>query len=171
MTVSSRPVLGQTVCAAASATVSVGPQSGARAAAALCSGLTPQQWKSAATHWPTPYCGAPMGSTSYSATTTTAYPVATRYHCPTTGLGGSLFGDRTMLEVIDMGEGGLNTRGLGRYIVAALLNARAGRTPVLTETNVRNMWNDLVNRGYYEPTAGTKWGPPEIIAYLKTTMG
>lgn len=74
-----------------------------------------------------------------------------------------------MLQVIDLNSGDIHT--LGRYIVAALLNARAGRTPVLGETGVRNMWNDLVNRGYYEPTAGVRWTAGEIVAYLQTTMG
>ena len=60
---------------------------------------------------------------------------------------GRVYGDRTMLEVIDFNEGGHATSALGRYIVAALLNARSGRTPVLTETGVRMMWNDAVNRG------------------------
>jgi hypothetical protein len=55
--------------------------------------------------------------------------------------------------------------------VAALHNARAGRTPVLDETAVRTMWNDLVNRGSYEVSAGINWGPAEIVSYLKTTMG
>ena len=76
---------------------------------------------------------------------------ATQFHCPTTGLGGRIFGDRTMLEVLDIGEGGGGVQSLGRYIVAALLNARAGRTPVLTETGARTMWNDCVNQGCYEP--------------------
>jgi hypothetical protein len=70
-----------------------------------------------------------------------------------------------------MATSGSTLSGLGRYMAAALLNARAGRTPVLTETTVRNMWNDVINRGYFEPTAGVRWGPPEIVAYLRTTMG
>jgi hypothetical protein len=74
-----------------------------------------------------------------------------------------------MIEVIDlMQSGGLNS--LGRYVVAALLNARSGRTPMLSETNVRAMWNDLINRGYYEPTAGIRWGATEIVAYIQTTI-
>jgi hypothetical protein len=56
-------------------------------------------------------------------------------------------------------------------MVAALLNARAGRTPVLTEGAVRNMWNDIINRGFFEPTAGIRWGATEIVSYLRTTMG
>jgi len=74
-----------------------------------------------------------------------------------------------MLEVIDIiGGSGLNS--LGRYIVAGLLNARAGRTPMLSESVVRNMWNDLISRGYYEPTAGIRWTAPDIVAYIKTTI-
>jgi hypothetical protein len=84
-------------------------------------------------------------------------------------LGGRVFANRTMIEVIDLTQsGGLNS--LGRYIVAALLNARSGRTPMLSETTVRAMWNDLINRGYYEPTAGIRWAAPEIVAYIQTTI-
>jgi hypothetical protein len=51
-----------------------------------------------------------------------------------------------------------------------LLNARAGRSPMLSEAVVRNMWNDLINRGYFEPTAGVRWGAAEIAAYIQTTI-
>jgi hypothetical protein len=33
------------------------------------------------------------------------------------------------------------------------------------------MWNDLINRGYYEPAANIRWTAANIVAYLKTTMG
>jgi hypothetical protein len=74
----------------------------------------------------------------------------------------------SMLDVIAADS---SAAGLGRYVTAALLNARAGRTPVLDEFGVRSMWNDVVNRGYYEPTAGIQWGPAQIVAYIRTTMG
>jgi hypothetical protein len=120
--------------------------------------------------------GETLGTTSIDTTTTSSQDTAsaggygqpTLFHCPTTGLGGRVFGRRTMLQVIDLTDVGVYS--LGRYIVAALLNARAGRTPVLSETGVRNMWNDLIHRGYYEPTAAVKWGAAEIVAYLQTTM-
>lgn len=95
----------------------------------------------------------------------------TAFHCPTTGFGGRVFGNRSMMNVLAMSGYGGNLFTLGRYMVAALLNARSGRTPVLNETGVRNMWNDLVNRGYYEPTAGVRWSAPEIVSYIRTTMG
>jgi len=116
-----------------------------------------------------------MGSTTTSATSLSPpssageFDQPTRYHCPTTGFGGAEFGTHTMLEVLDLSDGGLSS--VGRYMVAALLNARAGRTPVLGETAVRDMWNDLINLGYYEPTAGIRWTSHEIVAYLRTTMG
>jgi len=217
MTVASRPVLGQTACLSASASMSM-PTSGTRTAQ-VCSGLTPEQWKAIPNQWPSPYLGATadstvvksdmvdvkagtsdlkasvwpaphtstttFGSTSttttatQSSTTTFQDPTATSpfaphptlYHCPTTGFGGRVFGNRSMMNVIDMTAGGTNIYTLGRYMVAALLNARAGRTPVLDESGVRNMWNDLINRGYYEPTAGVRWGAQEIVAYIRTTMG
>lgn len=161
MTVISKPVLGQTVCVSASMSMSMHPSG--KHTTFVCQGLTPEQWKTRAGQWPSPYCG-----------TATEYALgghsATQYHCPTTGLGGRVYGNQTMLQVIDFTQGGRDMNALGRYIVAALLNARAGRTPVLNETGVRNMWNDLVNRGYYEPTAGIRWTSTEIVAYLKTTM-
>jgi len=118
--------------------------------------------------------GYTAGTTTSSGGSTTtsgsSYSVtATPYHCSTTGLGGHVFANKSMIEVIDIIQSsGLNS--LGRYIVAALLNARSGRTPMLTETNVRAMWNDLINRGYYELTAGIRWGATEIVAYIKTTI-
>jgi hypothetical protein len=75
-----------------------------------------------------------------------------------------------MLQVLDIHEGGFGVQSMGRYIVAALLNARAGLTPVLSEATIRTVWNDTINRGYYEPAPGIKWGPSEIIAYVKTTF-
>ena len=116
--------------------------------------------------------GYTSGTTSTATTTATTSgygATPTPYHCSTTGLGGHVFAGKSMLEVIDlMQSGGLNS--LGRYIVAGLLNARSGRTPMLSETNVRAMWNDLINRGYYEPTAGVRWGAAEIVTYIKTTI-
>jgi hypothetical protein len=32
------------------------------------------------------------------------------------------------------------------------------------------MWNDLMKQGYFEPTAGVRWGPLEVTTYLRSTM-
>jgi hypothetical protein len=118
------------------------------------------------------YRTAPTSTSTSSSTMSNSSSLGqgTAFHCPTTGLGGRVFGQLTMLEVIDQTSSGSSLNALGRYIVAALLNARSGRTPMLNESVVRNMWNDLVNRGYYEPTAGVRWGAIEIVAYIKTTI-
>jgi len=151
------------------------PYSGVAAATTTTAAATPksttttnnallQQQLAAAAGGTTTSSGSTTSSSSYYASNT-----ATLYHCPTTGLGGHIFAGKSMIEVIDLLQSsGLNS--LGRYIVAALLNAHSGRTPMLSETNVRAMWNDLINRGYYEPTAGIRWGAAEIVAYIKTTI-
>lgn len=176
MTVASRPVLGQVACTA-SAITSINLQSSINHNCTITSGLSPEKWKALAAQWPSPYAGATTAAAGRTVTyggVTHTYgggptTQATAYHCTTTGLGGHVFAGKSMVDVIDMLQsGGLNS--LGRYIVAALLNARSGRTPMLSETNVRAMWNDLLNRGYYEPTAGIRWGAGEIVAYIKTTI-
>ena len=92
----------------------------------------------------------------------------TPFHCPTTGLNGQVFPNLTMLDVLGAPGGAYAT--LGKYTVAALLNAKAGRVHVLPEAQVRNMWNDCVTRGYYEPAAGVRWGAAEIVAYMQKTI-
>lgn len=110
----------------------------------------------ASTEWPSPYycTGQYM----------------TEYHCTTTGLLGSTFAGDSMRHVMNFADDGA-IRSLGRYIAAALLNARSGRTPVLDEASVRRLWNDFLLNGFYEPTAGTRWGAGQIVTYLKSTIG
>jgi hypothetical protein len=45
------------------------------------------------------------------------------------------------MSMLDVIGGDSSAAGLGRYITAALLNARAGRTPVLDESGVRALSN------------------------------
>jgi hypothetical protein len=59
---------------------------------------------------------------------------------------------------------------LGAHIISALLNARKGWTPVLTEAQVINIFNEWDQKGYFEPTAGVHWDGEDIVEYLKTTM-
>jgi hypothetical protein len=94
----------------------------------------------------------------------------TKFHSKTTGLGGNAFDNASMLDVLRQNAGGGRYQSLGRYIAAALLNAAAGRTPYLSEGTIRQIWNDVMARGYFEPTAGVRWGPTEIVAYLRSTM-
>lgn len=59
---------------------------------------------------------------------------------------------------------------LGAHIVAALLNANRALTPVLTEADVKNIFSEWDQKGYFEPTAGVKWYDTDIVNYLKSTM-
>jgi hypothetical protein len=158
LTLLSRPVLGAqclTTSAIGSTITSLTHQ------ASVCSGLTVSSWI-ASTSWPDPYKKTTKnGINGWD---------ATFYHCLTTGLNGTTFTGKTMLNVMNLTDDG-SVRSLGRYIAAALLNARSGRTPVLSETTVRGMWNAYLAAGYYEPTAGVHWGPSQMVAYIQSTMG
>lgn len=130
----------------------------------FCSGLTPGYWKQSQhfANWRPPYYPTDVsGSGGHH---------ATKFHSATTGFNGSQFGSETMLVVLGTGGNAGGFTALGRHITAALLNAAAGLTPVLTQTQVRNIWNEYVSKGYFEPSAGIQWGPDQIVAYLLTTM-
>lgn len=167
LTLASRPVLGNTACATPSAAGS--PGSNARTQQ-VCQGMSASYWSSNPSAWPTPYVA---GTSSSSRLRTTAVggsvTPATLFHSSTTGFAGTLFGGKPLSEVLQMPNTG--TQGAGKYCAAALLNARSGRTPPLTETIVRNLWNGLITRGYYEPTAGVKWYADDIVRYIRTTIG
>jgi hypothetical protein len=94
----------------------------------------------------------------------------TKFHSKTTGLGGKVFENSSMLAVLCQNAGGGRYQALGRYVAAAMLNAAAGRTPYLSEGTIRQIWNEVMARGYFEPTAGVRWGPSEVIVYLRSTM-
>jgi hypothetical protein len=160
LTLLSRPVLGAqclTSSAVGSTITSLTHQ------VSTCSGLAVSTWTAANTTWPDPYKQTTKnGINGWD---------ATAFHCLTTGFGGTCFSGKTMLDVMKLADdGGLNS--LGRYVSAALLNARSNRTPVLSEFTVQSMWNAYIGaKGYYEPTAGVHWGATEIVAYIKSTMG
>lgn len=59
---------------------------------------------------------------------------------------------------------------VARHVVAAMLNAQAGLTPPLTVHIVKGIWRDYLTQGYYEPTAGVRWGQQEILTYLGSTQ-
>ena len=115
--------------------------------------------------------GATNTTSSSTATLTKATsltPQPTKFHSGATGFGGTIMGNRTLHQVLQLGDGG--AYGVAKYCATALLNAAAGRTPVLTETRVRNIWNEYINRGYFEPTAGVRWDSTQIVTYIKSTI-
>jgi len=135
----------------------------ARQDVAICSGRSPSYWKANREQWPSPYCAVKKVETSG-----VGGQDQTLFHSTTTGCQGYMFRGKTMLDVLD--ESGGSYEALGRHIVAALLNAAAGLTPVLNQNGVRDMWNSYITRGYYEPTAGIRWDAEKIVTYIETTI-
>lgn len=82
---------------------------------------------------------------------------------------GTIYAAYTMFQIVWSGGGG-DPFQLGAHIVSALLNARSGFTPVLTEAQVINIFNEWDQKGYFEPTAGVQWDAEDIVEYLQTTM-
>jgi len=154
-TLVSRPVLG-----GPTPTVSARPSLGASFATvkSASNGRLPEQWAESQT-WPGPYCAADESDAA----------AATPYHGTDTGLAGSAFAGSTMLAVMQLpDDDGVQT--LGRYIGAALLNAREGLTPSLGEQAVRGMWNQFAAQGYYEPVDGVRWDAADIVTYIRSTI-
>jgi len=133
-----------------------------------CSGKPPSYWCQSQSYcnWKVPCQPKDTGSSGYTCGAFKAK--ATPFHSTITMFNGTQFGSKTMLDVMNLTGGGYQK--LGCYISAALLNAKAGWTPVLSESDVRGMWNEYCAKGYFEPSAGVHWGPDECVNYLLTTM-
>ncbi|MDP2785870.1 MAG: hypothetical protein Q8O38_14960, partial [Sulfurimicrobium sp.] len=178
LTLASRPVLGDFVCKSPSGFLSGNVS--AHGTPLLCSGLTPGYWGNwggsgpQPNMWPSPYlpgewkkCDRQTGA---SCTHVSEWSGGTLFSSVFNCNGnGTIYSSYTMMQVIWLGGGG-DTDQLGAHIVSALLNAKSGFTPVLTEAQVVNMFNEWNQNGYFEPTAGVKWYAKEIVAYLQTTM-
>ncbi|MEQ1742530.1 MAG: hypothetical protein ABL869_08545 [Candidatus Nitrotoga sp.] len=183
LTLSSRPVLGELVCKTPS-----GFQSGNlsfHGTPITCAGLIPKKWIDPTKNWPSSYAADKTTTTtkvvssgrkkigqqtSFSSitsaplTTTTTIPgtkFSSVFNCSNEGM---YLAELTMTQVLTQGDP------LGAHCVAALLNAASMFTPVLTEAQVKNIFNEFDSKGYFEPTVGQKWYPGDIVAYLKTTM-
>lgn len=182
LTLSSRPVLGELVCKSPS-----GFESGNlsfHGTPIICAGLSPGYYKNN-TNWPSPY-EADKTTTSRvsksdeekkkgedhtpSYTTITTVVPGTKFANVFSCIGyGKAYDNLTMSQVLNLGGTG-DPYQLGAHCVASLLNARSGFTPVLTEAQVKNIFNEFDSKGYFEPTISIKWYPADIVAYLKTTM-
>jgi hypothetical protein len=58
---------------------------------------------------------------------------------------------------------------LAQHCVAALINSRAGKTPYLPESTIKEMFNKCSHGKTFNPTTGVDWTAADCIAYLKTT--
>lgn len=145
-------------------------------------GRSPGYWKTHtnAGDWPQPYYpkAVKVGRNTIAATTFKSVFCASGAPSP--------FGNSaTLLDVLGSGGGG--SIAVARACVAALLNARSGRTPssIMTVDDVINIWQQYATLGYFEPIAGIKWysdyptlpyiagsdsdGKGGIIGYFNTT--
>lgn len=177
LTLASRPSLGGINCKSPSGFLSGNISAGKTQ---YCSGLTPGYW---GTHgdkpnkWPLPYypgtCKTGTTCSHVSDWTLGTTKPATMFNDTTLGFNcsgnGKIYKTYSMMQVIWL-LGSQDPNQLGSHCVAALLNARMGWTPVLTEAQVRNIFNEWNLKGYFEPTAGVKWYGADIVTYLKSTM-
>jgi len=182
LTLASRPVLG-CVCQSPS-----GFQSGnvsTHGTPPPCSGRTPGYWQAPNKDWPGPYeigtCNSKHPSSNHPLDWTKGTPFCNVFNCSNNGAryesaclpakqGPCQQTSPLSLMQVLLLDGSHDPYQLGAHIVAALLNASAGLTPVLTEQAVKTMFNEWAAKGYYEPSAGVKWYAEDIVTYLKTTM-
>jgi len=174
MTLASRPVLGwggggggmcQAPSDALSGNLSHPGQNGK-----TCTGKPPSYWCQSQSfcNWQLPCQPKDTGSSGYTCGAFKAK--ATPFHSTITMFNGTQFGTKTMFDVMNQNQNNSGYQKLGCYISAALLNCKAGWTPVLSQSDVQGMWNEYCSKGYFEPSAGVQWGPDQIVSYLLTTM-
>lgn len=180
-TLASRPVLA-VQCTSASAAVSGNLSQ--HGTPTLCTGRTPGYWKVAhhGDEWPSLYKQGTCNKSSSGggdggcANSPGNWVGGTNFHPELYGtkfMAGSK--SLSMNQVMVMNDnsylGITDKDNLGSHIVAALLNATSGKTEgVLTVAQVKNMWQECQIKGYFEPIAGVKWTPAQVVTYLKSTM-
>ena len=178
-TLASRPVLaGQ--CFTPSAAVSGNLST--HGTPPTCSGLSPGYWKEHPEAWVVGGITPGTCSNGNSCNKVENWSGGTLFHPYFSGATfminvNNVSTSLSMMQVLQLNNGASNPSGypndpdnLGAHIVAALLNAISGYTPVLTPTQVVGMWNEWVNTGYFEPTAGVQWNAAQIVTYIQSTF-
>jgi len=82
---------------------------------------------------------------------------------------GSIYSQYSMMQVLWL-NGNQDPYQLGAHFVSAILNTRMGVTPILSDTEIVNIFNEWNRKGFFEPTAGVKWYAPDIVAYFQSTL-
>jgi len=184
LTLASRPVLAG-VCESPSAAFS-GNMSH-HGTPITCSGRSPGYWKQHPNNWPAPYdAGSATGQRNQAENWSGGTLFHPTFALVTNSVGNSFLADfdqipttaptsLSMMQVMQMNDGdnpwGLSDpANLGMHIVAALLNAKAGFTPVVSESDVINMWREWAIQGYFEPVAGVEWNAAAIVEYIVGTF-
>lgn len=166
LTLASRSVLGDVVCKSPSGFLS--GNASASGTVLLCSGKSPGYWGEQPDAWPTSYDpGSCADQCNQVANWTGGTPFCSVFSCSGYASGYSGY---SMMQVLHL-LGNQDKDQLGAHIVSALLNAVSGFTPVLTDTQVINMFNEWAQYGYFKPTASVKWYGADIVEYITSTFG
>jgi hypothetical protein len=172
LTLASRPVLAE-VCASPSGFQSLNATANPGVShtgkhQGVCTGRSASFWMDNPGSWPAGYVsgksqneneGVSNKRSASSGKTGTLFRDAFR----TTS---SLYSKYTLLEVLQMKN---DPHQLGAHLVSALLNAAAGLTPVLSTEKVITICHEYDQKGFFEPSAGIRWYPIDIVFYLKST--
>jgi hypothetical protein len=162
LTLHSQPGMAQVICASPS-----GFQSGLISARpndpGACVGRTPGYWKNV------PDKGSFKAGKSYPAGANPTDLFSSVFFC--TMEMDSTYGSKTCtLDFIMSTEQSWDKHNLGAHLVAAYLNVLAGFSQFQTVPMLKNIWNELRDKGYFTPTAGVKWDSAQVVDYLKGTM-
>jgi hypothetical protein len=156
MTLVSRPVLAQVAghCTTPSGFVSLNASNAGRGVD--CEGFTYQYWKSAP-------------QSAYPPAFPPEKPFNAVFNNPVCGTYGGP-PPLSLRQVLSLGSDPPND--VARVIVAALLNAASGFTPVLGVETVKHMWEEYCTSGYshFSPQSGASWNTQELLDYLSTTQ-
>ncbi len=173
MMLASQPALGVT-CFSPSRALSRNTSVSQQGKYGDCTGISPGNYKTQTTpgapsyHWP----AAPVPTTLFHSIFSGSYFEVTK---STTG-GGTR--SLTLLEVLDLPTVPPDVMAvpsdpskLAFHIIGAYLNVQKGFIPatVLDSQKVKNIWSELALRGYFEPTAGVKWYPADVVTYLQNS--
>jgi hypothetical protein len=169
----SQPALGAT-CFTPSRSLSANTSVSQQGKYGVCTGISPGNYKtqtsptSPAYNWPS----APVPSTEFHA----LFSKGSGAGLFTVGLKKGGTRSLTLLEVLALPNVPKDVSGvpadpskLAFHLIGAYLNIQNRFVPsvVLTSSQVLTIWGEYASKGYFEPTAGIKWYPADIVAYLK----
>ncbi|HEV8259862.1 MAG TPA: hypothetical protein VGQ19_03785 [Burkholderiales bacterium] len=157
MTLVSRPVLAAQ-CTTPSGYVSLNASTAGRGV--TCAGRRPSYWSTSQSYgdWTPPYFPTTVGGPGGHQATRFDDVFAPHYS------------GKTLLQVVSLQGLGMDPANpVAQLIVAALLNAAKGWTPVLTVQAVKGIWSEYITTGAFSPSSGASWNASEIIEYVLTT--
>lgn len=180
MTVASRPAMAG-LCTP-SAWVS-GNLSDAGQKQRRCGGKPPKHWQDKPNQWPPRYrpgnCkndkndrGKGKGGQSSSDCNGKYASNGTPFHRGfgdgSGPCGGSVFGDKTMMQLLwESSHNDLHR--LAKHVIAAHLNAAAIPNYGMTEAMIADIWSQIEAQGFYQPSHGELMMVDDVILFLQNT--